>query len=251
LALVWLAAPAVLAAEVRVMTSGGFTAAYDILGPAFGKATGIVLVTAYGASSGGAPDSIPERLKRGEPADLIILSRDSLDMLTAEGRIVAASRKDLVRSKIGMAVRKGAPKPDISTRAAFIAALRNARSIGYSASASGTYLAENLFPRLGLWEEIQPKTRRILSERVAAVVARGEIEIGFQQVSEILPIAGADFVGPIPEELQEVTLFSAGITAAAQNGAGAARLLDYLSSRAVAPTVAATGLEPVALDAAN
>src|SRR5687768_12382356 len=188
LALFFFSAAPAFAAEVHVMTSGGFTAAYDVLGPVFEKATGMVLVTAYGASSGGAPDSIPERLKRGEPADLIILSRDSLDALTAQGRVVPESRRDLVRSKIGMAVRTGAPKPDISTPAAFVQALRNARSIGYSASASGTYLAENLFPRLGIWEEIKGKTRRILSERVAAVVARGELEIGFQQVSEILPI---------------------------------------------------------------
>jgi molybdate transport system substrate-binding protein len=241
------AAPA-YAEEVRVMTSGGFTAAYDILKPQFEKATGITVLTAYGASSGGAPDSIPERLKRGEPVDLIILSRDSLDTLTAEKRVVPESRTDLVRSKIGMAVRKGAPKPDISTRAAFVQALLEARSIGYSASASGTYLAETLFPRLGIWERIRGKTKRILSERVAAVVARGEVEIGFQQVSEILPIAGADFVGAIPEELQEITLFSGGITTSAQNPRGAKRLLDYLASRGVAQTVAATGLDPVVVD---
>jgi molybdate transport system substrate-binding protein len=239
------------AEEIRVMTSGGFTAAYDILGPQFQTATGIMLVTAYGASSGGAPDSIPERLARGEPADLIILSRQSLDDLTAKGFVVAGSRRDLVRSTIGMAVREGAPKPDISTRDGLVQVLRNAKSIGYSASASGTYLAEDLFPRLGLWNEIKAKSVRILSERVAAVVARGEVEIGFQQVSEILPITGAAFAGPLPEDLQDVTLFSAGITASAQNPQGAKRLLDYISARDVAPAVAATGLEPVVLDKQN
>jgi molybdate transport system substrate-binding protein len=245
------AAPAAAAEEVRVMTSGGFTAAYDLLRPEFEKATGITVHSAYGASGGGAPDSIPVRLTRGEPADLLILSREALDLLTREGRVVAASRIDLVRSKIGVAVRAGAPKPDISTRAGLIAALKNARSIGYSASASGTYLAEDLFPRLGVWEEIKGKSVRILSERVAAVVARGEVEIGFQQISEILPVAGADYAGPLPEELQEVTVFSAGITTSARNPAGARRLIDYLSSRAVAPTVAGTGLDPVALDRTN
>jgi molybdate transport system substrate-binding protein len=248
LALFAFAAAPAAAEDLHVMTSGGFTAAFDVLGPQFENSTGITLVTVYGASSGGAPDSIPERLSRGEPADVIILSRDSLDDLTSKGRVVPASRTDLVRSKIGMAVRQGAAKPDISTRQAFVQTLLNATSIGYSASASGTYLAENLFPRLGVWDRIKQKTRRILSERVAAVVARGEVQIGFQQVSEILPVKGADYVGLIPEELQEVTLFSAGVTTSARNGASAKRLVDYLSSRAVAPTVAATGLDPVALD---
>ena len=234
------------AEELHVMTSGGFTAAYDILGPQFEKQTGITLVTAYGASSGGAPDSIPLRLARGEPADAIILSRDSLDVLTADGFVAPGSRIDLVRSKIGMAVRAGAPKPDISTRDALVQTLLNAESIGYSASASGTYLSQDLFPRLGIWEEIKGKSLRIPSERVAAVVARGEVQIGLQQVSEILPIDGADYAGPVPEELQEVTLFSAGIAVAARNRQGAMRLLQYLSSRNVAPIIAATGLDPVA-----
>ena len=236
------------AEEVRVMTSGGFTAAYDVLGPQFEKATGLMLVTAYGASSGGAPDSIPERLTRGEPADLIILSRDALDDLAMKGRVVPGSRIDLVRSKIGMAVRAGAPKPDISSREKFRQALLNATSIGYSASASGTYLAETLFPRLGVWDQIKGKTKRVVSERVAAVVARGEVQIGFQQVSEILPIKGADYAGLIPEDLQEITLFSAGITTSARNAQGARQLLNYLSSREVAPAMAATGLDPVVLD---
>ena len=173
--------------EIRVITSGGFAAAYNILAPEFERTTGIRLVTAYGASSGGAPDSIPSRLSRGESADMIILSRSSLDRLTAAGEVVAESRVDLVRSSIGMAVRSGAARPDIGTTDAFVATLLAAESIGYSASSSGTYLSTVLFPRLGIWEQIEPKSKRILSERVATVVARGEVEIGFQQISEILP----------------------------------------------------------------
>ena len=235
----------VRAGEIRVITSGGFTAAYQLLARDYETQTGDIVLTAYGASSGGAPDSIPERLKRGEPADLIILSRESLDALTAAGKVRPASRTDLVRSKIGMSVRMGAPKPDISTPAALIRTLRNARSIAYSASASGTYLSEELFPRLGIWDEIKSKTRRILSERVAAVVARGEVEIGFQQISEILPIPGADYAGAIPDELQEVTVFSAGVTTAAQNPDGAMRLIRFFSAPAAAPAIIGTGLEPV------
>lgn len=236
------------AEEVRVMSSGGFTEAYRILGPQFEAETGIALVAEYGASSGGAPDSIPMRLARGERADLIILARYALDDLTAAGFVRGETRTDLVASKIGMAVRDGSPHPDISTQEAFVATLLNAETIAFSASASGTYLSEELFPRLGVWEQIEDKSIRVVSERVAAVVARGEAEIGFQQVSELLPIEGADYVGPLPEELQLVTLFSAGITTSAENARGATRLLDYLSSREVAPTIAATGLDPISDD---
>ena len=229
---------------VSVMTSGGFTAAYNVLGPQFEKATGVRLTTAYGASSGGAPDSIPVRLARGEPADLIILSRSSLDNLTRRGDVVRESCIDLVDSTIGMAVRSGATKPDISSPDAFIAVLLAVPSIGYSASASGTYLSTVLFPRLGIWEQLEPKSRRVVGERVASVVARGEVAIGFQQISEILPIEGVDYVGPIPAELQRVTTFSAGLTTRASNHEDARALLEFLSSEAVAETIAATGLEP-------
>jgi len=236
-------------AELRVITSGGFTAAYNVLAPQFEAKTGIRLVTEYGASSGGAPDSIPSRLARGEQFDVIILSRSSLDRLTEAGEVVPDSRQDLVRSSIGMAVREGSPLPDISTTEAFVATLRSAASIGYSASASGTYLAGDLLPRLGLWEELESKSRRVVSERVAAVVARGDVEIGFQQISEILPIEGAQYVGPIPSEYQKVTTFASGITTRATNLAAANQLIEFLSSPDVADTIRQTGLEPVAVSA--
>lgn len=236
------------ARELRVITSGGFTAAYNKLAPDFEKMSGIKLVTAYGASSGGAPDSIPSRLSRGEEADVIILSRPSLDILAEQGYVLPGSRTDLVRSSIGVAVRKGRPRPEIGSTESFVNIVLAADSIGYSASASGTYLSTVLFPRLGIWEQTEPKSKRISSERVAAVVARGEVEIGFQQISEILPIAGVDYVGPIPHELQEVTTFSAGILTQAASPRDAQALIDYLSSVNVASAIGETGLEPVVLD---
>ena len=232
--------------EVHVLTSGGFAAAYDVLAPRFEAATGIPLVTAQGASTGGAPDSIPARLARGEQFDVLIMSQAGLHELAARGLVQPDSRVDLASSSIGMAVREGAPLPDIGTPEAFREALLAAESIGYSASVSGTYLATELFPRLGLAEQLAPKSRRIVSERVAAVVARGEVEVGFQQVSEILSIEGAAYAGPIPAEYQRVTTFSTGVTAQARNAAGGRRLIDYLSSAAVAPIVAGTGLQPLA-----
>ena len=232
-------------AEVAVVTSGGLAAAYDRLAPRFEAETGIRLVTAYGASTGGAPDSIPVRLARGERFDVLIMSQAGLDELTARGLVRPDTRLELASSSIGMAVREGAPLPDIGTPEAFAETLLAAESIGYSASVSGTYISTELYPRLGLAEELAPKSRRIVSERVAAVVARGEVEIGFQQVSEILSIEGAAYAGPIPAEYQRVTTFSAGIATDAENPDGARRLLDFLSSDEAARTITATGLEPL------
>ena len=231
--------------KLQVITSGGFAAAYQQLAPQFTALSGIDIETSFGSSSGGAPDSIPERLKRSEHFDVLILSRSSLDRLTTAGYVIPDSRTNLVKSLIGMAVKQGAAKPDISTQKAFIDQLMQAESIGYSASASGTYLSTVLWPKLGIWEKIRHKSQRIESERVASVVARGDVEIGFQQISEILPIEGAEFVGPIPNSLQKSTLFSAAITSQSGNVAEAQCLINYLSSLAVAPTIRRVGLSPI------
>jgi molybdate transport system substrate-binding protein len=233
------------AQEVHVMTSGAFTAAFLEAAPAFEKVAGTKVSTAFGASMGGAPDSIPSRLNRGEPADVVILAREALDDLVAKGKVVRGSQVDLVRSAIGMAVRAGAPKPDISSVDALKRTLLAAKSIAYSASASGVYLSTELFPQLGIADAIKDKSRRIESERVGTVVARGDAEIGFQQVSELLPIPGLDYVGPLPEAVQRVTIFSAGIATNAKNVDAAKALIRYLSSDAVASTIRKTGLEPV------
>ena len=238
--------PAAGNSVLRVVSSGGFSAAYQELAPLFEAETGISLTTAYGASIGGSYNSIPMRLERNEQFDVIVLSRPSLDNLTAAGKVDPESHTDLADSRIGMAVRVGAELPDISTPDAYIQTLRDAESIGYSASASGTYLSQTLWPRLGIWQELEPKSLRVEGERVAAVVARGDLETGFQQISEILPDPGVILVGPIPEELQEVTTFSAAVPVNAVNREGARRLLEYLSSEAVAAQIEATGLEPVA-----
>jgi molybdate transport system substrate-binding protein len=234
-----------LCAEIKVMTSGGFTAPYQELTPLFEKATGHKVVTAYGASQGGAPDSIPSRLERGEPVDIVILAAPALDGLIKQGKVQEGSRVDLVRSAIGMSVKAGAPKPDISTVEALKKTLREAKSIAYSASASGTYLSTVLFPKLGIWDEIKGKSKRIESERVGTIVARGEAEIGFQQVSELLPIAGIDFVGVLPEGAQQVTIFSAGMATGAKETAAAQELIRFFKSPAAVPTIEKNGLEPL------
>ena len=199
------------ATQLRVITSGGFAAAFALLAVKFEQESNIKIITSHGSSSGGADDSIPMRLARGEYFDIIILSRPSLDKLTELGYVIPASRTDLVHSDIGMAIKAGSAIPDISSPEAFIDTLLKAKSIGYSARASGTYLSTILWPDMGIWPQIADKSQRILSEHVASVVARGEVEIGFQQSSEILPIAGIVYVGPIPKILQKITTFSAGI----------------------------------------
>lgn len=240
--------PAGNSPQIKVITSGGFAAAFALLAPEFEQQTGMQIITSYGSSAGGAADSIPVRLARGEIFDLIILSRSSLDNLTKQGFVIPDSRTDLVRSDIGMAVKRGAKIPDISTPEAFVKTLLDAKSIGYSASASGTYLSTQLWPQMGIWPQIASKSQRILSERVATVVARSDVEIGFQQTSEILPVTGVLYVGPIPGSLQKTTTFSAGILRLASNGEHAKQLVAYLSSKGSAPIIATTGLLPVVLE---
>lgn len=231
--------------EIKVMTSGGFTAAYNELTPEFERVTQNKVVTAYGASMGGAPDSIPSRLQRGEPVDVLILAAPALDELIKQGKVIASSRVDLVRSSIGMAVRAGAPKPDISSVDALKRTLLQAKSIAYSASASGVYISTELYQRLGIANQIMGKSKRIESERVGTVVARGDAEIGFQQISELLPIPGIDYVGPLPPEVQRVTVFAAGIAVGTKEPDAARALIEFLVSPAAIPVITKSGLEPV------
>lgn len=235
--------------EIKVMTSGAFTAAYLELVPQFERNTGFKIVTSYGASMGTAPDSIPMRLQRGEPVDVVILARTALDELVQQGKVLPESRVDLVRSSIGMAVRAGARKPDIRTVDALKRALLEAKSIAYSDSASGSYLSGELFPRLGIAEQVAGKSQRIKTMSVGAVVARGDAEIGFQQISELLPVAGIEYVGPLPSEVQRVTVFSAGVATGSKHPDAARMLIQFLASPDAVPVITKSGLEPAAAHA--
>jgi molybdate transport system substrate-binding protein len=238
--------PASQQPTLRVMTSGGFASSYDDLAPRFTSAHRITPMAIYGSSMGGAPDSIPLRLARAEEADIVIMARSSLDDLAAKGLVDRASITDLARSEIGMAIKAGAPVLSISTPPALIKALLSATSIGYSASASGRYLSNDLFPNLEIYPQIRAKLVRIESERVAAVVARGEVEIGFQQVSEILPIKGIVFVGKIPAEYQLTTTFSAAIVSKSRKKREAKCLIAYFASPQGSETMRIAGLDPIA-----
>lgn len=230
--------------QIRVMTSGAFTAAYQAILPQFKHKTHYDVVTSYGASMGGAPDSIPMRIARGEPVDVVIMARPALDQLVKDGKVLPDSCVDLVRSKIGMAVRTGAPKPDISSVDALKKTLLAAKSVAYSDSASGVYLATELFPKLGIADQVLPKSKRIAGS-VGAAIARGEAEIGFQQISELLPVKGIEYAGPLPPEAQKVTLFSAGIAKDSANPDAARTLIDFFRLPEEARAIRKTGLDPV------
>ncbi|MCP4559884.1 MAG: ABC transporter substrate-binding protein [Bosea sp.] len=237
------AAPAF--ADVHVISSGGFTSAYQELLPLCEAKIGQKVISAYGASMGTSPNAVPNRLARGEPADVVILAGDAFDKLVKDGKGMAGTRTDLARSVIGLSVKAGTPKPDISTTEALKKALGAAKSIAYSDSASGAYLSEELFPKLDPSGQVMAKSKRIVGERVGSVVARGEAELGFQQVSELLPIDGLDFVGTLPEEVQKVTIFSAGLAASAKEINAAKALIACLGGADAAPTIRKTGLFPV------
>lgn len=230
---------------IHGMTSGAFTAAYRQLVPVYERQTGNKVESAFGASMGAAPDAIPQRLARGEPADVVILAVDGLERLVQAGHVRPGSRQDLVLSRIALAVRAGQPVPPIGTVEELRAALLAAPSIAYSASASGVYYETELLQRLGIAAEVMPKSRRIYSERVGTVVARGDAALGLQQVSELVPIPGITMVGPLPEPVQRATIFAAGICTRAQNPEGAMDLLRFFRSAEAAPVIRATGLDPV------
>lgn len=238
------------AADLRVMISAGFYQVYAELGPAFEQATGHRLITTRGPSMGDSPEAIPTRLARGETADVVILDGAVADELASRGLVRAGSRVDLAKSQIGMVVRAGAAVPDIGSVEAFRRTLLAAQSVGYSDSSSGTYLSTTLFDRLGLADQVGRKSRKVRGppsgEPVAAVVARGEVEIGFQQVSELLHVSGVTFVGPIPAELQPEVYFSGAVTSASGQPDAAAAFIRFLASPQAAATITRAGLAPAA-----
>jgi molybdate transport system substrate-binding protein len=244
------AANAASAADIKVMISAGFFKVYSELGPAFEKSSGHKLVTTRGPSLGDSPEAIPARLARGEQADVVIMDGHGADILDARDLMRAGSRMPLAESFIGMVVRAGQPKPDISSVEALRKTLLAAKSIAYSDSSSGTYLSTVGFKKLGVADEIAGKTRKVRGppsgEPVAAVVARGQAEIGFQQVAELIHVPGTDFVGTVPAEIQPPTYFVGALPKNSQQPEAAVALLRFLSSTEAAAVITKAGLKPLA-----
>src|SRR5579864_6999352 len=172
------------------------------------------------------------------------MAAPALDDLIKQGKVRPGSRVDLVQSLIGVAVKAGALHPDISTMDALKRTLLAAKSIAYSDSASGVYLSTELFPKLGIADQIKGKSKKIEAAPVGGVVATGEFEIGFQQISELLPVKGIDIVGELPPGAQRVTIFAAGIPETSQHPQAAKALIEWLASPAAYAAIKKSGLEP-------
>ena len=222
--------------EIKVMLSAAFKEAYLELVPGFERASGHKVENLWAPSV-----QMMSRLKGGETVDLVILSAASLEELRKAGLV--SERTDLARSGIGVAVKSGARKPDISSGEAVKRAVLAARGIAYSTGPSGIYLM-GLFQRMGIAESIQSKVKQVQGEPAGGVVARGEAEIAFQQVSELLPVPGTDFVGPLPADIQQITVFSAGLHVKATQPDAAKALVKFLTAPAAAPAIRKKGMEP-------
>jgi molybdate transport system substrate-binding protein len=239
------------AAEVRVMISGGLTAAFKALVPEFERTTGNKVLIAYGPSMGTTVNAIPVRLERGEPADVLIMVGYALEDLVKQGKVAADSKVDLVKSPIGIAVKSGAPKPDISSADAVKRALLAAKTIAYSDSASGVYVSTEMFAKLGITDAMKGKARQIPATPVGEIVAKGEAEIGLQQISELKPVTGIDIIGPLPDDLQKITVFSAGIASVSKEPDAGKALIKFLASPAARAEIVNSGMDPIASGATN
>jgi molybdate transport system substrate-binding protein len=225
--------------DIQVLSSIATREAYLELVPQFERATGHRVTTTWAGTV-----DIMKRMAAGETYDLVMISSESLDELTRLGNIVPGSRMDMARSGIGIAVRAGAPRPDVSSAEALKRALMAAKTVGYSTGPSGVYLA-GLFERMGIADAVNAKIRRGPSgTMIGTLVASGEAEIGFQQVSELVHIKGIDYIGPLPAEVQNVTVFSIGLDARAKEPAAAKALAQFLTAPAALPVIRKHGLEP-------
>jgi molybdate transport system substrate-binding protein len=230
---------------VNVLISGGFSSAYEQLVPEFEQTSGIKVTTGSGASQGAGSQTIAAQLARGVAADVVILSREGLGELIAANRIIAGTAVDLARVPLGVAVRVGTSKPDVSTVEAIKELLLKAKSVAVPESTSGIWLRTDLFPRLGVVEKINVKaTPR--GTQATEMVAEGGADLAVMPVSEILHAAGVDFVGSLPPDIQFVQVFSAAVVAGTGDIEGAKRLIEFLASARASAAIRKSGMEPLA-----
>lgn len=242
----FLFANAANAEEIHVIATGAVSGAFKQIVPQFEAASGHKLVISWGPSSGKSPEAIPVRLKAGEPADVVIMIGANMDKLISDSLFTAQSRVDFAKTGIGVGVKAGQTPPDISTVAALRQALLNAKSIGYSEGASGTYISTYLLKNLGIADQVAAKSKVILrGQMVGEVIAEGAVELGLQQISELRLTSGVTYVGPLPDEVQQINLITAAISSKAQRVEAAKSFLSFLKSPAAAEAVLKSGLDPV------
>ena len=226
------------AAEVTVLASMGVVSGVRDVASAFERATGHKVIVSFEAGP-----SLMQKINSNAPADVVTHYPEIIDDLVKQGKVVG-SRVDFARAGVGVAVKAGAPKPDISTPEAFRRAMLAAKSLAYARTGASGIIAAKLMERLGLSEQLKDKTKLVDGVPVAEIVARGEAEIGMQQINVILPVAGADYVGPLPAELQGYVDFAIGVLAVSKERDAAQELVKFMSSPEAAPLIRKSGMEP-------
>ena len=233
-------------AQLKVLISGGFSGPYEKLLPEFEGTTGIKVTTGSGSSQGAGPQTIGAQLARGVPVDVVILSREGLTELIAARRVAAGTDVDLARTPLGVAVRAGAVKPDISTVEAFKKVVLNSKAVAVPSSTSGIFLTKDVFPRLGIADRVNVKaTPR--GTGAAAMVAAGEADVAVMPVSEIVHAPGVELAGVIAEEIQLNQVFAAAIVAGSKEVEAAKRLIAFLASARASGAIRSSGMEPLAI----
>jgi molybdate transport system substrate-binding protein len=222
---------------IKILSGGAMKSLMVDVVPLFERANGTKAEIRFALTS-----VLKKEIEDGAAFDVALLPRPELDALVEAGRIAAGTQTDITRSAVGLAVRAGAPKLDISTVEALKRTLQEAKSIGYSDGPSGAYIAD-LLVRLGIADEMKPKTR-LTSRPVAEIVAEGEAEVGMQQIVAILPVKGAELVGPLPGELQNIIVYAAGIAAGSEQSGTARALVAFMATPDVVRMIRAKGMEP-------
>ena len=244
LAAALLMSPVDAGAQLKVIISGGFSGAYEQLLPEFERSSGVKVTTGSGASQGSGPQTIASQLARGVTYDVVIMSREGLDELTAANRIAAGTAADLAQVPLGVGVRAGAPKPDVSNVEAFKRTVTSARLVAVPASTGGIFLTKEILPRLGIADKVNIRaTPR--GTGATDLVAAGEADLAVMPVSEILRAPGVDFAGAIPREIQLIQVFSAAIVAGSSERDAGRRLIEFLTSPRAAEAIRKSGMEPL------
>ena len=230
-------------AQLKVMISGGFSTAYRQVLPEFEKETGLKVATLSGSSQGKGPETIAAQLARGVPVDVVIMSREGLAELIKEGRIAAGTDADLATAAIGVAVREGAKKPDVSTIAGLRQALVNAKLVAVPASTSGIFLMQEVFPKLGISDKIKTRVMARGSQS-ADLVVKGEADLVVQPVSELIHVRGLSYAGEIPMEVQLIQMFAGAVVAVSKEADAGRRLIAFLASGRADSAIKQNGMEP-------
>ena len=226
------------AADVKLLGGNALNTVMEELGPQFEKATENKLLVTLGTSA-----QLKARIEGGEAFDAVLLTKAALDELATQGKVADSPRAAIARSGIGVAIRKGAAKPDLGTVEAFKRAMLDAKSIGYVDQTPTAAALKALFMKLGIADEIKSKIK-VLSRQAAVAVTNGDVEIGMTQISEILPYPGVELAGPLPPDIQTYTTFAAGISTTAKNAEAAAALIKFLTTPEAKAVIKAKGMEP-------